>query len=62
MTQFLVNGVMLQGTVGGFDQYSLVLERGGSIQLVYKHAISTLQPEHPLKLGAESDGDPEVES
>ena len=38
MTLFLVNGVMLQGTVTGFDQFSLVLERGGQIQLVYKHA------------------------
>ena len=51
MTVFLVNGVMLQGTVTGFDQFSLTLERGPQIQLVYKHAISTLQPAHPLKLG-----------
>ena len=48
MTLFLVNGVMLQGSVTGFDQFSVVLERGGQIQLVYKHAISTLQPAHPL--------------
>jgi len=53
MTLFLINGVMLQGTVAGFDQFSLVLERGGQIQLVYKHAISTLQPGHPLNLGAD---------
>ena len=52
MTLFLVNGVMLQGAVAGFDQFSLVLERGGQIQLVYKHAISTLQPAHALKLDA----------
>lgn len=59
MTLFLVNGVMLQGAVTGFDQFSLVLERGGQIQLVYKHAISTLQPAHPLNLGGEDAGDPE---
>jgi host factor-I protein len=53
MTLFLVNGVMLQGTVTGFDQFSLILERGGQIQLVYKHAISTLQPGHPLNLDPE---------
>jgi host factor-I protein len=53
MTLFLVNGVMLQGTVAGFDQFSLVLERGGQIQLVYKHALSTLQPAHALNLGGE---------
>jgi host factor-I protein len=62
MTLFLVNGVMLQGTVTGFDQFSLVLERGGQIQLVYKHAISTLQPAHPLKLDPEQGGDAENES
>jgi host factor-I protein len=51
MTLFLVNGVMLQGAVTGFDQFSLMLERGGLVQLVYKHAISTLQAAHPLNLG-----------
>lgn len=56
MTIFLVNGVMLQGSVVGFDQFSLLLERGGQIQLVYKHAISTLQPAHPLDLEPESGG------
>ncbi|HVU29971.1 MAG TPA: RNA chaperone Hfq [Sphingomicrobium sp.] len=57
MTLFLVNGVMLQGSVTGFDQFSLVLERGGQVQLVYKHAISTLQPAHPLDLGGEQLGE-----
>ncbi len=61
MTLFLVNGVMLQGSVTGFDQFSLVLERGGQIQLVYKHAISTLQPAHPLNLGGEQDRSAEEE-
>ena len=62
MTLFLINGVMLQGSVTGFDQFSLVLERGGQIQLVYKHAISTLQPAHPLNLGPEQDGERETQS
>ena len=50
---FLVNGVMLQGTVAAHDQFSLLLDRAGQAQLVYKHAISTLQPEHPLPLGGD---------
>jgi host factor-I protein len=62
MTLFLVNGVMLQGNVTGFDQFSLVLERGGQIQLVYKHALSTLQPAHPLDLEPGSGGESEDES
>jgi host factor-I protein len=64
MTLFLVNGVMLQGAVTGFDQFSLLLERGGQVQLVYKHAISTLQAAHALNLagdqvGEDEDGEPE---
>ena len=56
MTIFLVNGVMLQGAVAAHDQFALLLERGGQTQLVYKHAISTMQPGSPLDLGsAESD-------
>jgi len=59
MTVFLVNGVMLQGAVAGFDQFSLVLERGGQVQLVYKHAISTMQPGHPLNLAGEAQAEEE---
>jgi len=55
MTLFLVNGVMLQGTVTAFDQFSILLERAGHIQLVYKHALSTLQPEEALNLGREGE-------
>lgn len=56
MTVFLVNGVMLQGAVSAHDQFVLLLERAGQTQLVYKHAISTMQPASPLDLGsAESD-------
>jgi host factor-I protein len=51
MTIFLVNGVMLQGVVAGFDQFSLLLERGGQLQMIYKHAVSTLQPGQALDLG-----------
>ena len=57
ITLFLVNGVMLQGEVTAHDQFSLMLERAGQVQLVYKHAISTLQPEHPLTLGGETGED-----
>ena len=59
MTVFLVNGVMLQGSVAGFDQFSVLLERGEQIQLIYKHAVSTLQPAAPLDLGRSGDGEGE---
>ena len=51
MTVFLVNGVMLQGSVAAHDQFSMLLERAGQVQLVYKHAVSTMQPEEPLSIG-----------
>ena len=54
MTLFLVNGVMLQGAVVDHDQFVLLLARAGQAQMVYKHAISTLQPAHALDLGGDA--------
>ena len=48
VTMFLVNGVMLQGEIVAFDLFCMLLQREGLSQLVYKHAISTVQPEHPV--------------
>jgi len=56
VTMFLVNGVMLQGEIAAFDLFCMLLERDGLIQLVYKHAISTVQPENPVNLN-ESQGE-----
>lgn len=50
VTMFLVNGVMLQGAVAAYDLFSVLLTREGLAQLVYKHAISTVQPGGPLNL------------
>lgn len=50
VTIFLVNGVKLQGLVGGFDNFSVVLRRESHAQLVYKHAISTIMPAEPIRL------------
>ncbi|GAA4016575.1 hypothetical protein GCM10022280_14530 [Sphingomonas swuensis] len=51
MTVFLVNGVMLQGEVVAFNRFSMLLGRGSQVQLVYKHAVSTMQPASQLQLG-----------
>ena len=48
LTIFLVNGVKLQGVVTWFDNFCVLLRRDGHSQLVYKHAISTVQPENPV--------------
>ena len=50
VTVFLVNGVKLQGTIGSFDNFCVLLRRNGHVQLVYKHAISTVMPSQPVQL------------
>jgi host factor-I protein len=50
LTIFLVNGVKLQGVVTWFDNFCVLLRRDGHSQLVYKHAISTIMPGHPISL------------
>ena len=50
VTLFLVNGVKLQGVITWFDNFSVLLRREGTVQLVYKHAISTIMPSRPIDL------------
>ena len=63
VTVFLVNGVKLQGIVTWFDNFSILLKRDQHVQLVYKHAISTIMPVAPVHLqefedqGADPDSD-----
>jgi len=58
LTVFLMNGVKLQGVISWFDSFSILLKRDNSAQLVYKHAISTIMPAHPINLydGDEDEG------
>ena len=58
VTMFLVNGVMLQGEIIAFDLFCMLLKRDGLSQLVYKHAVSTVQPEHPVNLMGAEDEEP----
>ena len=55
VTVFLMNGVKLQGIITWFDNYSMLLKRDGHIQLVYKHAISTIMPVNVIDLSALTD-------
>jgi host factor-I protein len=62
VTVFLVNGVKLQGVVTWFDNFSMLLRRESHVQLVYKHAISTIMPGGPLNLFEEDGDDQKTES
>jgi host factor-I protein len=42
---FLVNGIRLVGSVESFDRHMVLLRSATGVQLVYKHAISTVQPD-----------------
>ncbi len=57
VTVFLVNGVKLQGIVSWFDNFCVLLRRDGQVQLVYKHAISTVMPSQPVTLWEGDDAD-----
>lgn len=42
---YLVNGFQLKGTVKGFDNFTIFLENtDGKLQLIYKHAVTTINP------------------
>ena len=50
VTIFLINGVKLQGVIASFDNFCLLLRRDGHVQLVYKHACSTVMPSTMVRL------------
>jgi host factor-I protein len=55
LTIYLTNGVPLKGKVRSFDNFTLVLETEKGQNLIYKHAVSTIQPQKPIPLNPESE-------
>ena len=62
VTVFLINGVKLQGAITWFDNFSILLKRDQHVQLVYKHAISTIMPVGPIHLHEFSDMDTDTDN
>ena len=50
VTVFLMNGFQLRGTIVSFDQFAVLVFSEGKQNLIYKHAISTIQPADPVKI------------
>ena len=50
VTMFLMNGFQMRGTIAAFDSFTVVLQSEGRQNLIYKHAISTVCPIHPLDI------------
>jgi host factor-I protein len=47
---FLVNGIRLLGRIRRFDNFTVELVRDGCSQILYKHAISAINPGEPIPL------------
>lgn len=50
VTLFLMNGFQLRGTIMSFDQFAVLVLSEGKQNLIYKHAISTVQPAETIKM------------
>lgn len=50
VTMFLMNGFQMRGYITGFDDTVVVVDTEGKQQIIYKHAISTVVPVHPIEL------------
>jgi host factor-I protein len=52
---YLTNGFQYKGMIKGFDNFVVLLENDNKQQLVYKHAISAINPLRPINkmLGTE---------
>lgn len=55
VTIFLMNGFQLRGVVTGYDNYAVILFADGKQNMIYKHAISTITPATPIKLGPDTE-------
>jgi host factor-I protein len=45
-----MNGFQLRGVITGFDAFVVMLDSDGRQQVIYKHAISTIAPFHPVDM------------
>ena len=46
---YLMNGVQLKGHVIGFDDFTILLEVENDLKVIYKHAVSTIEPRENIK-------------
>ena len=47
---YLIGGVQLRGNVRGFDSFTILLDSPGKpVQLVYKHAVTSIVPMRPIQ-------------
>ena len=49
LTIFFMNGFQMRGYILSFDQFAVLMLSEGRQNLIYKHAISTIQPTEQLR-------------
>ena len=49
VTIFFMNGYQMRGYILSFDQFAVLMLSEGRQNLIYKHAISTIQPTEQLR-------------
>ncbi|MBI1823393.1 MAG: RNA chaperone Hfq [Nitrospirae bacterium] len=54
VTVHLINGVVIQGTIKGFDSFSIFLKNDHQ-ELIYKHAIVSIVPQKEVQALKEQD-------
>lgn len=59
LVAYLVNGVPIKGRILSFDNFVVLFEAEGKQQLVFKHAISTIQPSRPIPFGPKAEPESE---
>lgn len=57
---YLMRGLMLQGKVVSYDQYSILIQGMGRYQLIFKHAISTVDFPDGMVLKSSQDREDET--
>jgi len=45
---WLVGGTHLKGVVKGFDNFTILVEVQGKMQVLYKHAVASIAPLQPV--------------
>ena len=50
LTIYLTNGFQLKGKLVSFDNFVIVIDAGEKQNMIYKHAISTIEPSNGLKI------------
>lgn len=53
VTIFLTNGFQIKGNVKGFDNFIVIVDSEGKQLMIYKHAISTINPAKTISVNIE---------